>query len=56
MGIEPFLVASATNLILAQRLARKICEDCKEKIEISPKVLKDLAVDKDKEEILEKDF
>jgi type IV pilus assembly protein PilB len=56
MGIEPFLVASATNLILAQRLARKICEDCKEKVEIAPKVLNDLAVDKDKEEILEKDF
>jgi len=56
MGIEPFLVASATNLILAQRLARKICEDCKEKVEIAPKVLNDLAVDKHKEEILEKDF
>lgn len=30
MGIEPFLVSSAVNLILAQRLARKICQDCKE--------------------------
>ncbi len=30
MGVEPFLVASATNLILAQRLARRICADCKE--------------------------
>ncbi len=30
MGIEPFLVSSAVNLILAQRLARKICPDCKE--------------------------
>jgi type IV pilus assembly protein PilB len=29
MGIEPFLVASATNLILAQRLARRICSECK---------------------------
>jgi len=27
MGIEPFLVSSSTNLILAQRLARKICKD-----------------------------
>ncbi|MGI6680275.1 MAG: type IV-A pilus assembly ATPase PilB [Bdellovibrionota bacterium] len=29
MGVEPFLVASSTNLILAQRLARKICSNCK---------------------------
>jgi type IV pilus assembly protein PilB len=28
MGIEPFLVASAVNCIVAQRLARKICPDC----------------------------
>jgi type IV pilus assembly protein PilB len=30
MGIEPFLVASSVNCIVAQRLARRICEDCKE--------------------------
>ena len=30
MGIEPFLVASSVNCILAQRLARCICESCKE--------------------------
>jgi type IV pilus assembly protein PilB len=30
MGIEPFLVASSVNCIVAQRLARTICEDCKE--------------------------
>jgi type IV pilus assembly protein PilB len=38
MGIEPFLVASSVNCIVAQRLARRICEDCKEKdpdIEVS---------------------
>jgi type IV pilus assembly protein PilB len=29
MGIEPFLVASSVNLIVAQRLARKICTQCK---------------------------
>jgi type IV pilus assembly protein PilB len=29
MGIEPFLVTSAVNLILAQRLVRRICKDCK---------------------------
>ena len=30
MGIEPFLVASAVNLITAQRLARRVCSECKE--------------------------
>lgn len=30
MGIEPFLVSSSVILILAQRLARKICTQCKE--------------------------
>jgi type IV pilus assembly protein PilB len=30
MGIEPFLVASSVNCIVAQRLARVVCEECKE--------------------------
>jgi type IV pilus assembly protein PilB len=30
MGIEPFLVASSVNCIVAQRLARKVCEECEE--------------------------
>jgi type IV pilus assembly protein PilB len=30
MGIEPFLVGSALDCILAQRLARRLCEKCKE--------------------------
>jgi type IV pilus assembly protein PilB len=29
MGIEPFLVASSCRLIIAQRLVRKVCQDCK---------------------------
>jgi len=44
MGIEPFLVASAVNLIAAQRLARKICEGCKTPIPISPQMLINLGV------------
>ncbi len=31
MGLEPFNVASALNLVLAQRLVRRICSNCKEK-------------------------
>ena len=34
MGIEPFLVASAVNIIGAQRLARKICKDCSQPFEV----------------------
>jgi type IV pilus assembly protein PilB len=30
MGLEPFNVASAVNLIVAQRLVRRICKDCKQ--------------------------
>ena len=30
MGIEPFLSASAVTLVMAQRLARRLCPDCKE--------------------------
>ncbi len=30
MGVEPFLVGSALDCIVAQRLARKLCERCKE--------------------------
>jgi type IV pilus assembly protein PilB len=35
MGLEPFNVASALNLILAQRLLRRICSGCKERYEIT---------------------
>jgi len=42
MGIEPFLVTSSVNLIAAQRLVRVICKNCKEPVDISPQVLKDI--------------
>ncbi|MBI5196413.1 MAG: type IV-A pilus assembly ATPase PilB [Nitrospirae bacterium] len=35
MGIEPFLVSASVILILAQRLARKICKECKEEEKFS---------------------
>lgn len=44
MGVERFLVASATNVILAQRLARVICRNCKEEVAVEPQVLLDLGV------------
>ncbi|MEA3452769.1 MAG: GspE/PulE family protein [Patescibacteria group bacterium] len=41
MKIEPFLIASTLNLVLAQRLVRKLCED-KEEHKISAKKIKEL--------------
>jgi type IV pilus assembly protein PilB len=32
MGIEPFLIAYAINLIVAQRLVRRLCQKCKKKV------------------------
>jgi type IV pilus assembly protein PilB len=45
MGLEPFLLTSSINLIAAQRLVRKICENCKEPVETSPEALHNLGVD-----------
>ncbi len=44
MGIEPFLVASSTNLIQAQRLIRRLCEKCKQPVEIHPEALRELGI------------
>lgn len=40
MGIEPFLVASTVNIVIAQRLVRKLCQHCRVEKEISEDVLK----------------
>ena len=47
MGVEPFLIASAVILILAQRLIRKICSECKEPIQVHPQLLIDLGIPPD---------
>ena len=47
MGVEPFLVASAVNLITAQRLARRNCGECKEPEEIPVQALIDAGVPPD---------
>jgi type IV pilus assembly protein PilB len=42
MGVEPFLITASVNLVLAQRLARKICVDCKTEFVPDPASLRDI--------------
>jgi type IV pilus assembly protein PilB len=39
MGIEPFLVASGISIVIAQRLARRLCEDCRQETAITSEAL-----------------
>jgi len=48
MGIERYLLASALNLVIAQRLVRRICEHCKEPTTLSEEVLKRMGIDCEK--------
>ncbi|HEY3317241.1 MAG TPA: ATPase, T2SS/T4P/T4SS family [Coriobacteriia bacterium] len=41
MGVEPFLIASSVDCVLAQRLARRLCKDCKQEYRPKPQVLID---------------
>ena len=41
MGIEPFLVASSISCVVAQRLARALCDACKEPVKISVELLRE---------------
>jgi type IV pilus assembly protein PilB len=42
MGVEPFLVTASVNLVVAQRLCRRVCFDCKEEQERNDQALIDL--------------
>jgi type IV pilus assembly protein PilB len=42
IGLEPYLITATLEGILAQRLVRKICEDCKQEFEPSPELLMEL--------------
>jgi type IV pilus assembly protein PilB len=44
MGIEPFLVAASVNLVLAQRLVRKICGKCRSEVDLPQEVLMELGI------------
>jgi type IV pilus assembly protein PilB len=40
MGIEPFLVGSAVDCVVAQRLARLLCEECKQRVTLPAEVMR----------------
>ena len=44
MHVEPFLIASSVILVAAQRLCRKVCTNCKEKVDIPAEVFKKMGV------------
>ena len=45
IGVQPFLVSSSVRAILAQRLVRKLCPQCKQPHELSPDELEALRID-----------
>ncbi|MCA9598261.1 MAG: type IV-A pilus assembly ATPase PilB [Myxococcales bacterium] len=44
MGVEPFLITASVNLVLAQRLARRVCIDCKRPAELDVQALRDMGL------------
>ena len=39
MGVKPYAIATSVKLIIAQRLARKLCDNCKELVDVPPEAL-----------------
>ena len=47
MGVEPFLITASLNAVVAQRLCRRICEECKVDVTVNPQTLIDLQMSPD---------
>ena len=47
MGVEPFLVASAIDCVIAQRLGRVLCQECKREVEVPAKTLREYGYEVD---------
>ena len=45
IGVQPFLVSSAVRAMIAQRLVRKICPNCKAPVELTPSEVTSLGID-----------
>lgn len=44
MGVEPYLIASTLNLVIAQRLVRKLCPSCKQPYQPDAEVLREIGI------------
>jgi type IV pilus assembly protein PilB len=51
MGIEPFLVSSSVNMIVAQRLVRRLCSKCKAETTMHEETLRELGITESPEEL-----
>jgi type IV pilus assembly protein PilB len=47
MGIEPFLISSSVILTCAQRLVRRVCQNCREEFKPEPEVFQNLGIEDD---------
>jgi type IV pilus assembly protein PilB len=47
MGIPSYLVASCIRLVMAQRMVRKVCTNCREEVKLSPETLQILGLTED---------
>jgi type IV pilus assembly protein PilB len=47
MGVEPYLVSSALDSIVAQRLARRLCDRCRRPQEVSPEIRRQMGLEED---------
>src|SRR5581483_12202611 len=45
MGVEPFMIASAIDTVVAQRLARILCDQCKREANVPPAALAELGLE-----------
>jgi len=52
MGAEPFLIASTVNVVMAQRLVRKLCPDCRQSFTLDGELLKSLGNEIDLDRVL----
>ena len=48
MGVEPYLLASTVNMVIAQRLVRRICDRCKEPVQMDEETLRRMKISPDR--------
>jgi type II secretory ATPase GspE/PulE/Tfp pilus assembly ATPase PilB-like protein len=53
MGAEPFLIASTINVVMAQRLVRKLCSDCRQSYNLDKELVQSLQSQIDMDRVLE---